>query len=203
MVSEPPRRSRKKKPEPDAPAQAVGGWSLGSTLVGLLLVVGLLAGLIGLGRWSRQTLESQQKTPLTWENIEVATPPGISRAEFFEQVRYYAQMSGPFDFFQKDLEEKLKAGFESHPWVEKVQKVERLPPRRVKVEVRFRVPVLAVRWEGKWRAVDAAGVLLPRGAETAKLPRFEGTPLPPKGPEGTPWGDPVVEAWARKAAGSR
>jgi hypothetical protein len=60
--------------------------------------------------------------------------------------------------------------------------------------------VLAVSLAGQLRAVDGKGILLPASAPTEGLPIFQEVAAPPKGPAGTPWGDPAVEAAARAAA---
>lgn len=54
--------------------------------------------------------------------------------------------------------------------------------------------------KGGLLAVDAEGVVLPSGdfsAESAaRYPRISGVGSSPQGPEGSPWGDPVVEEGA-------
>jgi hypothetical protein len=62
--------------------------------------------------------------------------------------------------------------------------------------LRFRTPILGVRYGGYLRAVDSHGILLPATAPTRGLPVYEGVAATPKGPAGTPWGDPGVTAAA-------
>jgi hypothetical protein len=50
------------------------------------------------------------------------------------------------------------------------------------------------------RAVDRAGILLPREADARSLPVLVGIFPPPAAGAGKPWGDPEVEAAARVAA---
>ena len=61
-----------------------------------------------------------------------------------------------------------------------------------------RTPVLAVKVDGGLRAVDGHGILLYTNAPTLGLPLFDGEAMPPRGKAGMPWGDPNVEAAARK-----
>ena len=109
------------------------------------------------------------------------------------------QLPERLSLLDEDLSARLRAAFTRHPWVDSVEEV-KLARQQVRVRLRYRVPVLAVRWSGQLRAVDACGVLLPQSASTAELPVFRGTPAPPAGPAGTPWGDPAVAAAARACA---
>jgi hypothetical protein len=84
-----------------------------------------------------------------------------------------------------------------------VERVTLTQGRRLRVELRHRVPALAVVHDGRLRAVDGDGVLLPEAAPTEGLPLFCGEPSVPQRPAGSPWGDPAVTAAARAAARSR
>ena len=134
-------------------------------------------------------------------DIECTTPVGMERQKFLEEVRYYApRLPERIHLLDEHLAEQLREGFAKHPWVEKVERVEIVPPHRVLVQLVYRTPVLAVRPGAQVRAVDRRGILLPTGAITDGLPLFQGTAKPPAGPAGTPWGDPAVEEAARNAA---
>jgi hypothetical protein len=71
------------------------------------------------------------------------------------------------------------------------------------VEVLCREPVAMVGVKGGLLAVDAEGVVLPSAdftAESASIyPRIAGVESSPQGPEGSAWGDPVVEEGAALA----
>jgi hypothetical protein len=71
------------------------------------------------------------------------------------------------------------------------------------VEVLGREPVAMVGVKGGLLAIDAEGVVLPSAdftAESAALyPRIAGVESSPQGPEGSAWGDPVVEEGAALA----
>ncbi len=68
---------------------------------------------------------------------------------------------------------------------------------RLIVTLTHRTPTLAVKFGGELLAIDRAGVLLPKDAPTLGLPIFQGEAKAPKG-VGQRWGDPNVEAAARK-----
>jgi hypothetical protein len=173
-------------------------WTLKT--VALLGAVGLfLAGLILLSQAARDRLREQGRYTLPFADISCTPPPGLSRADFLEEVRYYAAVPGRLHLLEPDLAERLAGAFARHPWVAEVERVEVVLPAQVEVRLRYRRPALAVRVAGRLRVVDDRGVLLPRGAAAGGLPVFQGQAAPPAGPVGTPWGDPAVEAAARAA----
>jgi hypothetical protein len=166
----------------------------------LVLGVGLvLAGVILLGRLALAHLRPLDRYAVAFADIDCVPPPGQSRSEFLDEVQYLGSMPARLRLLDEDLCPRLAECFGRHPWVEKMDHVEITPPGAVRVRLVYRTPVLAVRSGGVVRAVDARGVLLPRSAPTEGLPVFPGSPQPPAGPAGTPWGDPAVEAAARAA----
>src|SRR5581483_3381960 len=91
-------------------------------------------------------------------------------------------------------------------WVETVERVQIVPPREVRVTLRYRMPVLAVappEGEGGGKApprvVDRGGVLLPLAAADPALPVLYGSVPPPTGRTGQAWGDRGVAAAAAVA----
>jgi hypothetical protein len=114
-----------------------------------------------------------------------------------DQLRYPNRLPDHVHLLDDDLPAKLTYEFGQHPWVAKVEGVQVLPPKRVVVKLKHRVPVLAVKVGGDIRAVDGAGVVLPMNAPTLGLPIYDGDAKRPA-LAGKPWGDPNVEAAARK-----
>jgi hypothetical protein len=194
--------------------------ALGPPLVAALL----LAGLIVLGRAARDALRPQERYAVAFGDIDCEPPPGEERAAFLGEVQYLAGLPERLPVLDEDLPARLAEAFARHPWVEKVERVEVVPPGRVRARLAYRTPVLAVLLHGEAqdgrapliealssrglgahgallpaRAVDRDGTLLPAGAPLAGLPIFYGAP-PPAGPAGSPWGDRAVEAAARTAA---
>lgn len=165
----------------------------------MLLAVagGFLAGVIALGRWAQEQLQSRERYLVSLTEIDCACPPGLSRGEFLDEVHYLGQLPERLSLLEDGLADRLAAAFARHPWVAEVVKVELMPQRQIKVELVFRTPVLAVPVGGKMRRVDGQGVLL-RDGPVVGLPIFSGHASPPKGPPGTFWGDPAVEARAKE-----
>jgi hypothetical protein len=124
----------------------------------------------------------------------------MTRADFLSEVQYLGNVPAGFDFLEEGLASRIAAGFERHPWVERVARVELRAPQRVIVRMEFRRPVLRVSSSAETRAVDRTGVLLPQNADLSTLPNYSGLARPPAGPAGTLWGDAGVEAAAKRAA---
>lgn len=167
----------------------------------LLAVAGFLGAVIVLGRWGLEQVRGRERYLVPMAEVECAPPPGLSRQEFLDEVQYLAELPARLPLLDEALPARLEAAFARHPWVERVEAVTVTPPRHITVQLSYRRPVLAVPLGGVLRAVDGAGVLLPKSAPTADLPRYEGTPAPPRGGAGTAWGDADVERHARALAG--
>ena len=187
--------------------------ALGPPLIAALL----LAGLIALGRSARDALRQQDRYAVAFADIDCEPPPGEERAAFLGEVQYLAGLPERLAVLDDDLPGRLAEAFARHPWVEKVERVEVVPPGRVRARLTYRAPVLAVcvienevreshsRPSGIingrfWMlAVDRDGVRLPASASTDGLPEFLGK-VPPPGPTGAAWGNKDVEMAARTAA---
>jgi hypothetical protein len=166
----------------------------------LVLLVGLsLGGVIAVGRLAHVDLREQRRYQLDFADISCEPPPGLSRAHFLDEVQYLTSFPGTLDLLDPNLAERLAAGFGRHPWVARVERVEVVPPRLVRLTLAYRKPVLAVPLHGQVRVVDGRGVLLPKAASADGLPVYVGTAPPPAGPAGSRWGDAAVEAAARAA----
>jgi hypothetical protein len=171
----------------------------------LLLVVALfLGGIIWAGWWGRDYVQGSDRYVIPFADIECNPPVGMDRTKFLDEVLYYASPKLPerVNLIDEELPDKLHAGFGKHPWVATVEGVSIHPPKKVLVKLTHRTAVLAVKVGPDVLAVDATGVLLPKNAPTLGLPFYEGDAPAPKG-IGQRWGDPNVEAAARKARRDR
>jgi hypothetical protein len=165
-------------------------------LIGLSL---FLFGLLRLGKWALGQIRGQDRYTIAFADIDCTPPPDQKRGDFLDEVQYLAEMPSRVRILDEDLAKRLARAFARHPRVASVARVELTPPGRIRIQLLYRTPVLAVLVAGKLRAVDGQGILLPRETPTKGLPVFAGQGAPPRGPPGTPWGDPAVEAAAREA----
>jgi hypothetical protein len=166
-------------------------------------VTSLLLGLIALGHYALDRLRGSDRYTIPFTEIECIPPPGQVRADFLDEVQYLAGLPARLRVLEPDLARRLATGFALHPWVAKVEQIEILTARHVKVRLTYRRPVLAIRTNDGLRVVDADGILLPRQALREGLPIYRGEAPPPIGPAGVRWGDDGVEAAARQLAGRR
>jgi hypothetical protein len=158
----------------------------------------LLGGLMMAGKIAKMALSTTERQQYPFKAIDCPAPPGLDREAFLGEVRYLGEFPESIPLLDDKLADQLSAAFAKHPWVERVDKVDVGPGRRVAVRLTFRTPVLGVMHDHAMRAVDAHGVVLPRGADTLLLPHLA-TSVAPAGP-GKPWDDPHVERAAAVAA---
>jgi hypothetical protein len=166
----------------------------------LLVAALLLAAAVELGRRARQHLAPGPRHTLAFSSIECTPPTPLSREDFLGEVQYLAGLPDQLNLLDERLSERLAGAFAGHPWVQVVQRLEVTAAPHVRVQLRYRVPVLAVPRGGALRAVDGQGVLLPTSAATDGLPAFRGRVEQPAGREGTVWNDSTLLAAARTAA---
>jgi hypothetical protein len=160
-------------------------WLLLKGGVLLCLVSAFLGGVIWSGRWGKEQLRGNKQFTVEFADIECDPPAGMDRHKFLDEVLYYAspRLSKKIDLLDENLRDHLKEGFARHPWVEKVDDVTIVPAVKVGAEM---------------LAVDGSGVALPKNAPTDGLPIYVGDAKAPRA-IGQRWGDPNVEAAARKA----
>jgi hypothetical protein len=192
-----PRRWKDLQTKPNAPPLAPRRWLVQAVTL-VLVVAAFLAGLIALGKWGLEQIRAKDRYAVSFADIDCAPPPGLTRAEFLDEVQYESRLPDRLGLLDDDLTEKLMVAFARHPWVERVEDVALQPPRQVRVQLAFREPVLAVSTRDGTVAVDRHGVRLPKTAATLGLPVFEGEARPPQGPAGTRWGDARIEERARQ-----
>lgn len=159
----------------------------------------VLFGLIGL-----QVLQSALRArsgplPTAFADIDCPSPPGLTRREFLDDVQAYANLPDRLDRNDPDLPPRLAEAFAASPWVARVERITPTPDG-LRVELALRVAVLAVPLDGRHRAVDGQGVLLPERATRQGLPHYAGkVEVPPTRP-GAVWPDPRLTAAAAVAA---
>ena len=163
--------------------------------VGLLLLCAVMV----FGGLALRALHGQARYQIAFADIDCAPPPHVSRAEFLEEVQYFARMPDSVSVLDDGLPARLSAAFARHPWVEEVKGVEITAPSRVRVQLVYRVAALTVALgDGIDRPVDRHGVRLPAAAVDPSVPVLRGEVRLP-GQEGQLWGDERVTGAARTA----
>ncbi|HEY2909766.1 MAG TPA: hypothetical protein VGI99_05945 [Gemmataceae bacterium] len=155
---------------------------------------GILFAIDRLGSEALRWLGPRERYRVAFADIHCAAPPGLDRSAFLAEVRYQSGFPDSFNSLADADREHLARAFAAHPWVESVEGVAVAPGNAVTVEMRFRVPVLAVRVKEGMRLVDAHGVLLPESAPTpAGVVELRSTVPAPTTPPGTVWGDETLK----------
>jgi hypothetical protein len=164
-------------------------------IIAVVVSVAVVFGLVWVGHFARRWLEQRQHYTVNFVDLHCPVPPGVGRDAFLIEVQYFGNGNLPdrINLLDPDLVNRLQAAFSLHPWVEKVEGIDLRGPDGPTVRLVMRTPALAV---GD-RVVDRHGVLLPAKTPTAGLPVYPKEAPLPKGPAGTPWGDPDVEKAAR------
>jgi len=164
-------------------AAAVAGWSL----------------------WSR-VADSARNHPDAVLTQEAVTLRGLApwvRCDLKAEALRNASLDGGLPLDDPELPRRLARAFDMHPWVKQVVDVSLVHPAAATVEILCREPVAMVGVKGGLLAVDADGVVLASAdftADSAALyPRISGVDSSPQGPEGSPWGDGIVEEGAALA----
>jgi hypothetical protein len=200
----PPRRGR------GLPVEEPEGGGFGAFLAehraGFGAVAVLLAAAVaGWAIWSRlsESARVHADVVLTPDAVELRGVAPWVRCDLKAEAIRNASLDGGLPLDDPELSRRLARAFEMHPWVKLVVNVSLRHPAAATVEVLCREPVAMVGVKGGLLAVDAEGVVLPSGdftAESAAIyPRISGVESSPQGPEGSAWGDPIVEEGAALA----
>ena len=159
----------------------------------------------GLFLWSQVSddVRSDRGYVLEPAGIEVTGVAPWVRTDLKGEALRNASLDGRLPLDDPELPRRLARAFDMHPWVRRVVRVDLEHPARAVVEVACREPVAMVSVTGGLLAIDAEGVVLPSAdftaEDAARYPRIVGVATSPQGPEGSPWGDQVVEEAAALA----
>ncbi len=197
--------SSKKSPPSSGPRATVPRGRTGGRLLVLLAILGVFAGVwYGTWRYVRNRVLSGEDFLVTYEKVEITPLPEWIHTDIRVQVFRDASLDRPLSIVDDDLVERLRGAFALHPWVAKVERVQKFHPARVQVQLVYRRPVCMVEVGGEWIPVDAEGVVLPREdfspVEAGRYPRLLGIDTIPPGIAGTRWNDARVLGGAEIAA---
>lgn len=142
------------------------------------------------------------------QQIEVTPPPEYVRSNIVETVYEDTAMEG-LSLMDSQATAKIASAFASHPWVQSVNSVRKLPGGQIKVRLDYRRPVAMVyvvtpeTGDPGYFAVDPTGTVLPSEFTSEETRDYihiliQGTYA--KGAAGQRFGVVQVEAAARVAA---
>ena len=195
--------SRRGRPLPVDETEGGIGPFLAEHRAGLgAVAVVVAAAFAGWAIWSRvsESASGHHDAILMPDAVELRGVAPWVRCDLKAEALRNASLDGGLPLDDPELCRRLARAFEMHPWVKLVVNVSPRHPAAATVEVLCREPVAMVGVKGGLLAVDADGVVLPSAdftAESASVyPRISGVESSPQGPEGSAWGDPVVEEGA-------
>jgi len=201
-----PASRRKPVPESEAGGAAPATiFGRRRAALGAAAVVVVAAVLIG---WAWRRFGDE----VTWRGGNLLEPASIElrgaapwvRADIKAEALKAASLDRGLPLTDPDLANRIARAFDTHPWVRRVLGVRLLHPPAAVVEIVCREPAAMVAVKGGLLAVDAESVVLPSidftSEAAAEYPRLTGVDSSPQGPEGSRWGDPVVEEGAAIAA---
>lgn len=153
--------------------------------------------------WMTPDLSTRPEYQVDWSSVQVTTTPRGVPPRIVDDVRKQAQLPDQLSLLKPGLARDLAKAFESHPWVERVDRVEVKRQRRIEVDLTYRRVALVVESSRGYYPVDARGVLLPPAdfapEDVSHLPVCRNIKTLPQGAAGETWGDIVVECAARIA----
>jgi hypothetical protein len=167
----------------------------------------VLAAIVGVG-W----LWQQNGDVVGWAGDNLLEPATIDvrgvaawvRADIKAEALKAASLDRGLPLTDPELANRLARAFDMHPWVKRVIDVRLVHPPAAVVEIVCREPAAMVAVKGGLLAVDAESVVLPSDDFSADIaaeyPRLTGIDSSPQGPEGSRWGDVVVEEGAAVAS---
>jgi hypothetical protein len=111
---------------------------LAQIVAGLAVAALVVAGVVAVGNAARNALGPRDRYLLPFNEIEAPAPPGLDRTEFLDEVRYPGPYPEKLNVLDPALPDLLREAFSKHRRVERVGKIQILPPKRVRVELTFR-----------------------------------------------------------------
>ncbi len=188
------------EPEPIGPQLSLGGSIVDERSrrrIFAAIVAGVVLILLGWAVWNlvdraKRWLHGLPDYTIPFSEIElVPAPPESSRLDregLLAKVKERAGISDPISILEQDLEDLRLAFVKYSPWIAKVDRIERVHPRRLIVHAEYREPVARIdldRSGKRFLAIASDGVVISddeiRPAFAAKLVRLDGFATIPEG----------------------
>jgi hypothetical protein len=166
----------------------------------------VIIGVVGLLAWGAQAawrraaplVAARDRYLIPADRIVMTEPPAWIAADVRDQVIHTAGLDRRLSLLDPAFPETVKNAFSLHPWIASVNRIEKLVPAGVQLDVTYRQPVAVIETPfGETRLllpVDYRGVHLPADdvplIRRQYLPRITGIVGQP--PVGQRWEDPRV-----------
>ena len=197
-----PSKSSKRQPPSDDAAKAPRRLPLGPRRLRAALAIGVVAllawGAQAVWRAVSPSVVGRDRYLLAADAIAVTPTPEWIVADVRGQVIHSAGLDRRLSVLDPGFMKALEGAFALHPWIERVNRIEKDFPPAASVDVTYRRPVAAIDVPlgagGKLLPVDAHGIHLPGDdvppIRLEYLPRLMGIVGQP--PVGQRWDDPRV-----------
>ncbi len=153
--------------------------------------------------WMTPDLSTRPEYQIDWTSVQLTPTPRGVPTRVVDDVRQQARLPEQLSLLQPGLAKQLAEAFSTHPWIERVDRVEVKRQRRIEIDLTWRRVALVVETSRGFYPIDSHGVLLPPADfapdDVHRLPVCRNIKTLPQGAAGEPWGDGVVECAARIA----
>lgn len=179
-------------------ALMIGPWR--SFAMSLAVTTVLVVALVILWRLYGSDFLASNQYQVTAANLEITPLPSWIRCDPRPSVVDCISLKGPLSIMDDDAAGRVAEAFKLHPWVDRVIRVTKHHPARIRVELAYRRPACLVfctiRGEREFCPVDARGVWLPGDDfvlhNVSEYPIVDGITSAPVSLPGMPWGDECV-----------
>lgn len=121
------------------PSRWGGLWQPVSKVFAVLGAFALfLGGVLLASRAAQDSLAEDERSSISFSEIECNAPPGTDRLTFLIEVWYLAESPPRVNLLDRRLREKLADALAKHPRVERLESLTVTPDKRLRIEVRFR-----------------------------------------------------------------
>ncbi|MFO1096264.1 MAG: hypothetical protein U0992_23615 [Planctomycetaceae bacterium] len=197
---------RAAKPSPAPPAEPRPGW-VRKTLFQprVLIALAIIGAALLLTPYVRQWLPVLEELPeyqFDTSRIQVSNPNRWVPRGFVQKLIDADRLPAHVSLLQPGLAERVSKALAGHPWVRNVRGV-CVTRSGIAADLDYRLPVLMVETRSGMYPVDRDGALLPPSdfgiSDLQRFPLLKSASMPPSGPAGETWEDPVVLGAARLA----
>ncbi len=189
------------------PLGDLAAWAFGRgrpLAAGLLVIAAFFAAWWWVWQRVGPRVTSAERYLVELDDLHLTPQPEWIHTDVRAEVYQWLRLGGPMNLLDDDLNPRIAEGFARHPWIERVDRVTRLPAGGVQVDLEYRRPVCVVRIGDRLLPVDRSSFLLPAGgfsrAELERYPQLVGVDASGFEIEGEPWGSVGVAGGAAVAA---